>query len=331
VLVNYSLALFMKIIFSSVSGFWVDRWENSYIIRDNRNDAVCNLSETAAVVFLLCKNGITLKYLKEELLIRYPDASIDDINQTVPPAIRQLEVMGLVSRAEQLNLPKTYSSTENLIIKRNEECRQSFVFFRGDNHGLFMEPLSFFVATGLYNRNLILLKDPHNARFNFGLEEIPNDFDSFIDRLYNELRALRHANEIYFVGTSSGAYAAIRAGYTLGVKGVYAFGLSSVSLNADDVAQGISGDKGQNPSSDLRCLLLNSNQSTKYFLCYNQGARHDSITAEELRGLDGVTLCSLPGDSHNVIKTLGDEQLLPKIFPKYLSINEQSSSYRYKK
>ena len=117
-----------------------------------------------------------------------------------------------------------------------------------------------------------------------------------------------------------GAYAAIRTGYKLGVKRVYAFGLGTITLN--DRPNDPETSTNINLSSDLRSLLSNRNNSTEYYLYYNQGAKHDLKAAEELRGFEDVSLYPVSGDTHNVIGTLHDEQLLPVIFPEYRGVDE---------
>ena len=183
-------------------------------------------------------------------------------------------------------------------VVRNPRSRSLVVQFRGGAYDVVagIPPREFMRATGLADHNLVMLRDSRGKFYSEGVAHEIASFESLLIWLRGFIRGMSNIERVFCLGTSMGAYAALRAGKPLGTTAVWAFGPVEPS---------------QGPK--LREILGQSDGSVEYHVWY--GARHarDRAVAESLSGLPGVHAHAVPTDSHWIASVLKARGELPRL------------------
>jgi hypothetical protein len=118
-----------------------------------------------------------------------------------------------------------YRHYENTVTITRKDCSQLFFIYTGLKLRVGKVPaLDFLKKTGLSNRNIVLMRDPYRAGFQLGITEAIHDLKSLID--WQASQVLPHVREIYCIGNSGGALAALVAGHRLKARTVWSFATS---------------------------------------------------------------------------------------------------------
>jgi hypothetical protein len=204
-----------------------------------------------------------------------------------------------------------------IITRTNPRSDQLYFLFKGVAHQFMMNPLSFLCKTGLWGRNLVMLRDPSCGLYHGMLAEDLRGFASILARLREYRRQYEGCRKMHCAGTSAGAHAAILFGHYLEADVVTAFAPPSL-IDADAMRA-----KRSLPASwtlpeehrDLARLLATWNGRTAYRLFYCRSCLADKEQAERLAHCPGVSLHPQEGHQHNVVEVLDKNGKLGGLFP----------------
>ena len=216
-------------------------------------------------------------------------------------------------RPVKIEVPPREKST--VLLRANKNSNRLYFVFTGVAQNLMMHPSSFFNKTGIWDHNLVMLRDPSKGLYQGNISEEMPDFLSTKARLLDYKKQL-NCEEVYCVGTSAGAYAAIVFGHYMEVDAVSALA-APTKINAARMRRNYSLSRSWKlPAihSDLTKLLANYNGKTKYHLYYCKDHQHDNEQAERLSSCSGVTLHPQEGDTHVVVKILEKSGQLETLF-----------------
>jgi fatty-acyl-CoA synthase len=183
-------------------------------------------------------------------------------------------------------------------VTRNTCSRSLVVQFRGGAFDLVagIPPREFMSATGLADHNLIMLRDSRGKFYVEGVSPDIASFESLMIWLRGFIHGMGNIQQIYCVGTSMGAYAALRAGKPLGATAVWAFGPA---------------EPGHGPK--LLDALSQGDGDVEYHIWYGAQNARDRDVAESLIALPGVHAHAVPTDSHWVASVLRERGELPRL------------------
>ena len=176
------------------------------------------------------------------------------------------------------------NANENIVVRTREGCAQLFFVYAGARGMPGLPGLAFMKKSGLADRNLVLLRDPHLANFARGVGGGIDSVEALVDWQFELIGALPHVSEVYCLGNSMGGYAAVLAGHLLGVQQVFAFSME-IARAADPHAIERLGE-----------LLLDGDGSTRHNLYYLLQNDVDRANAQALEGRAGVRLHPLDGN-----------------------------------
>jgi len=197
--------------------------------------------------------------------------------------------------------PPQKNSDGNIVCLNRPNCTQVFFVYAGA-HGMVegMGPMTFLQKSGISDRNIVFLRDPHACFFDRGVsEEIPT-LDAVLDWHNDYFAANPHITEVYAVGNSFGGWAALFFGYILGFRKVWS------------LAPG-----GPWGLELLKDLMDDSNNVTEYDLYYSCQEPVDEVFAKSLEGYPGVRLVHLEEHGHLMTTGLLESGELPKLFPPF--------------
>jgi hypothetical protein len=195
-----------------------------------------------------------------------------------------------------------------------EDCAQLFVIYTGMLGALQMNPAQFIKLTGLIGRNLVMIRDLNQCGYQRGVSPDYPDIPSFLAWQHELVGRFPRVREVYCLGTSTGAYAAVLAGHHLHAKKVWAFA-PPVPIRVEARVPYV------DPKyCDLRGILAVGNGVTEYVVLYNESEEADRVSAERLRGLPGVELSPQAGQGHGVIVHLASKGLLAGLFPARVTV-----------
>jgi hypothetical protein len=227
-----------------------------------------------------------------------------------------------------------YEKYENIVAIKHEQCSQLFFLYSGLQRTIGgMRALGFLKKSGLEDRNVVMLIDPHKAGFRKGISDELQDMDDLVrwQREYRERQA--HIKEVYCIGVSAGGYAAIYSGYHLKAQKVWSFAARSPApqywgedpevLLRDQAAREFDpdGDLLEHCMLDseiittVRDLLLVPNGVTEYNLYYAPSNYCDSLAHTLISDLPGTTShpITAPDDYPYATGPNWDHKLLPII------------------
>ncbi len=139
----------------------------------------------------------------------------------------------------------------NVVVRVRKACSQIFFVFTGAYQNVLgMGPMDFLNNTGLVDRNVVMLKDPHRLAFRLGIsQEIP-DLQTLICWQKDLISELSHIRHVYCLGVSAGGIPAILTGHALAAETVWSF-----SARPPLEVWGREYDKAQQPGNTLRKKL----------------------------------------------------------------------------
>jgi adenylylsulfate kinase len=203
--------------------------------------------------------------------------------------------------------PEWSARYSNISLRVREKCAQLFYVYAGVGGLPGMNGLRFLHEAKLVDRNLALIRDPYNEDFMCGIGDGIDDIESLLDWHGTCQRHLPHVSEIYCVGNSMGAYAAVLFAHLLGARAAWAFGLRPV---------------GAWPMVRALCQTLEADAgSTVYHLYFSMHDPDDRRMAEIMAPCRGVRLHPLEEvpleKSHQVMVSLADRGRLRDMFPPF--------------
>jgi hypothetical protein len=172
-----------------------------------------------------------------------------------------------------------------------------------------MPVYEFFDTTKALGYSRILLCDQYHRRYHEGIDSERPDFPSLIRYLKEEIGRLG-AETVLCIGTSSGGYAAIRAGHDLGADYVHAFAPQTGPVQPRHRSR-----LWKRPIVlvDLaRLLEEQSNGRTLYYVHYGRGSAIDRTHAERLFASPRVATIGYPSDTHLIAVYLAKKGFLSK-------------------
>ena len=121
-------------------------------------------------------------------------------------------------------------ANENIVIYTRKNCSQLFLIFTGmGGQMLLMSPFDFLRDSGLATRNLMIFRDPQQLGYIRGISDDIPSLDSLGDLLERFLANHPHIEEVYCIGVSAGAIAAMLLGHRLRARTVWSFSARSPS------------------------------------------------------------------------------------------------------
>jgi hypothetical protein len=126
-----------------------------------------------------------------------------------------------------------YDTKHNAVLITRRDCDQLFFVFTGIMQKVFgLGPLEFLQASGLGNRNVVILRDVWRTGYLAGCSDQIRSFDALIDWQREIVNGAPHLRRIYSIGVSSGALAAMLSAERLGAESSLIFGPRVHSLRA---------------------------------------------------------------------------------------------------
>ncbi len=104
------------------------------------------------------------------------------------------------------------------------ECPQLFFLFTGNAENLQLHPMDFMRKTGIADRNIVIVRDAHQAGYRKGVSKEVDSLDAIV-QWQRELLSHRfpHVREVFCAGSSGGGGPAIYTGHHLEAKAVWSF------------------------------------------------------------------------------------------------------------
>ena len=189
-------------------------------------------------------------------------------------------------------------------------CSQLFVIFaaRRDDNTTFIEGGDFLSGARLGGRNLILVRDPFERNYDFGLGTPIGSVTALASWLREKREEMSHVREVYTLGHSSGGYGALLFGHLIAADRVFSFSPRAARLDGAETAK-----------TALVQWLATHNGKTAYEVCFSPLHPPDLALAERLGRCPGVTLVPRPefGATHDVMPELLASGELARMMPAF--------------
>lgn len=204
-----------------------------------------------------------------------------------------------------------------------ESASDLYIFFGGIAAGIAMPPFEFFNAAKILNENKIFIRDFSQCWYHSGLPGISVDIDTTAKFLWQEVHSI-NPRKVVFIGNSMGGYAAILFACLTGLGDAIAFAPQTFISPILRLRYGDRRWKRQifnmyarcclkRKVWDLKAPLLELGDGRKIDIYYSRDDRLDSVHAERLKKLDGVSVHCVANGGHGVVRTLRDEGKLAEI------------------
>jgi hypothetical protein len=225
-----------------------------------------------------------------------------------------------IFKGERITMDDLRAAPAPVMVERGKDPSVAVIAFTGDGDKLMLPVYEFFDTTNQLGYSRILLRDQYRRYYHCGIDSQRPDFPSLVAYLREEIERLG-AKKVLCVGTSSGGYAAIRAGHHLAADYVHAFGPQTGSrplgLAAPNGRRRLWPWKNGAPIRfrsrlDLSQLLADWNQKTIYYVHYGRARRRDRYYAERLFKSPGVVSIGYPSDTHLIAVFLAKKGFLLK-------------------
>lgn len=227
----------------------------------------------------------------------------------------------LVRWGSEVKIDELRFARAPVLVERGRDDSVLMIAFTGGAEKLMVPVFEFFETTKSLGYSRILLRDQYHQRYHNGIDNQRPDFPSLIGYLREEIERLR-AKKILCVGTSSGGYAAIRAGHQLRADYVHAFapqtGERPNSRGAPNgrfrvwLWKGGLQKRAEVKAIDLAQVLKDWNQKTTYYVHYGRGCDADRYHAQRLFRSHGVVSIGYPSDTHLIAVFLAKKGFLTK-------------------
>lgn len=202
------------------------------------------------------------------------------------------------------------------------DSRTLYIFFGGMAAGIAMPPFEFYRAARIVGENKLFLRDFAQCWYHAGLPGYSRDLSSTTAYLRQRIAAL-DAQRVVLVGNSMGGYAAMLFAARLGFGEVIAFAPQTFVSPRLRFRHGDRRWPCQiarlwwrglyaEHQWDLRPLLA-ANGRLKVSVFVSVDDRLDLAHARHIQDLPGVTVHTIAGGGHDVVRLLRDEGSLPRI------------------
>lgn len=201
-----------------------------------------------------------------------------------------------------------------VMVERGVNPSVAVIAFTGGGEKLMMPVYEFFDVTKALGYSRILLCDQYHRRYHNGIDNERPNFPSLIRYLKEEVARLG-PQQVICIGTSSGGYAAIRAGHELGADYVHAFApQTGTRPPGERPAQWLTSLSSRPAFEfiDLARLLGEPNGRTVYYVHYGTGCVRDRYHAERLFRSPSVATFGYPSDTHLIAVFLAKRGFLGK-------------------
>jgi len=227
--------------------------------------------------------------------------------------------LGWMPKQRWIGMDRNAHAFLPILCERGTDHSVLIVAFSGGAQKLDVPVHEFFATTKTLGYDRILLWDRYYMYYHYGVDRERRDWPSLLEYLKREIERMR-PQKLVFVGTSSGAYAAIVAGHYLGADWVHAFGpQTSIALDRDGIRRARHplrrlrlslSRRVHREALDLVPLLRRFNGKTRYFVHYGTGHAVDRGFAERIAALPAVTTLGYPSDAHAIAVFLAKRKFL---------------------
>jgi hypothetical protein len=213
-----------------------------------------------------------------------------------------------------------FRGNEPLTLIRRDDCAQLFLLYGGRTQVVLIHPLEFMKQTGLLNRNVVMIRDLNNICYQRGVSPTIADIPAFLQWQNAIVASLPHVREVYCVGSSAGAYAALLSGHFLKAKGVWAFAPPVPVMPNEHVTY------IDQRFADAAAILARDNGATTYHVYYNEAQALDRRAAERLKPLPGVRLYPQSGEGHLVLGHMLQNRSAVGLLPDFVAASRPANS-----
>lgn len=230
--------------------------------------------------------------------------------------------LGVVSLEKWIRTDSLKHAVLPILVERGEDPSTLIIAFAGGAQKIGVSIHDFFETTQTLGCSKILLRDPHNLFYHYGVDSQRRDWPSLIAYLKEETARLR-PSKVFCVGSSGGGYAAIIAGYFLGADFVHAFGPQTlIAVDREGIRNArhpykrwrlSMSKRALREAFDLAALLKKSNGKTAYFVHYGSGHKIDGDFAARLACLPGVVTLGYPCEAHAIAIFLAKKRFLQTV------------------
>jgi hypothetical protein len=227
--------------------------------------------------------------------------------------------LGLLSSDRWLSMDQLQHALLPIHVERGVNDSILIIAFSGGAQKLGLPVHQFFEVTKTLGYSRILLRDKYYMFYHHGVDRKRHDWPKLLNYLGTEIERLS-PKQVFCIGTSSGGYAALVAGYYLGADYVHAFGAQTrIAVDRDSIRNALYPSNRQRLSKsrrafrqafDLAPLLKEPNNKTTYFLHYCACHEVDCAYAERLAGLPSVITFGYPCSAHAVAIFLAKKRFL---------------------
>ena len=241
---------------------------------------------------------------------------------TLASGARYGERLGLWSSNRWLSMDRLSYTLLPIHVERGMNDSILIIAFSGGAQKLGVPVRQFFEVTKTLGYSRILLRDKYYMFYHHGVDRKRHDWPKLLNYLGTEIERLS-PKQVFCIGTSSGGYAALVAGYYLGADYVHAFGAQTrIAVDRGSIRNALypsnrrrlsRSKRAFRPAFDLASLLKEPNNKTTYFLHYCACHEVDCAYAERLAGLPSVTTFGYPCSGHAVAIFLAKKRWLGKL------------------
>lgn len=214
-----------------------------------------------------------------------------------------------------------FESGARILLRKNKNCAQLFVYFRGALlHRSFDGPLWLLRETKALNRNSIIINDPYDAYYQLGVGQEPANFDELMIRVERLVNSLDWVRDIYIVGMSTGAFAALECGMRLDATAIYCFAPDATGadeMEFEDIETANKVASAMN-SADLKPQLM-EHRCGEIKIFYSEGHAADAAKAASLSDVPRLSLVPMPGERHDPLSTIRVHSLAEGLFPAFVA------------
>jgi hypothetical protein len=230
--------------------------------------------------------------------------------------------LGLLSSDRWLSMDQLQHALLPVHVERGINDSILIIAFSGSAQQLTIPVHQFFEITKTLGYSRILLRDKFEMHYHYGVDRKRRDWPSLLDYLKRQIEELA-PQKVICIGTSSGGYAALVAGYYLGADYVHAFGAQTrIGVDPESIRTAVNprnrrklyrSKRAFRQALDLAPLLEKSNGKTNYFLHYCACHETDRDFAQRVASLPAVITFGYPCSAHAVAIFLAKKRWLGKL------------------
>jgi len=237
-------------------------------------------------------------------------------------SVRYADRLGLLSADRWLSMDRLQHALLPIHVERGVNDSILIIAFSGGAQQLTIPVHQFFEITKTLGYSRILLRDKYEMHYHYGVDRKRRDWPTLLKYLKSQIEELS-PQKVICVGTSSGGYAALVAGYYLGADYVHAFGAQTrIGADPESIRTAVNPRNRMKLSKsrrafrqafDLAPLLEKSNGKTTYFLHYCACHETDRDFAQRVASLPSVITFGYPCSAHAVAIFLAKKRWLEKL------------------